>query len=105
MRKLFMTLICGDTPSSVDKAGRLARDGGEHQHTGRRSVSQGDRHALGTQLCEPLMGLRNGICNERRPETLSLVVAQEHSHQRERLTTRAEQRKLAKPSSCDPLAG
>ena len=103
MRTLFMPLVDGDTPSCSSKAGRLARDGGERQHTGRRSAPQGERHALGTQLCEPLMVLRNGICNECWLETWQLVVVQENSRQRERRTARAEQRKLVKPSSCDPL--
>ncbi len=46
----------------------------------------------------PLLALRNGVCNQRWQETWHLGVAQHHSQQQQRRTTRAEQRKQAQLS-------
>lgn len=51
----------------------------------------------------PLLALRNGVCNQRWQETWHLAVAQQHSQQVQRRTARTEQRKQAVLSSCDPL--
>ena len=51
----------------------------------------------------PLLALRNGVCNQRWQETGQWAVAQEHCRQLQRRTTRAEQRKQAKLSSGDPM--
>jgi hypothetical protein len=47
----------------------------------------------------PLLALRNGVCNQRWQETWHLAVAQEHAQQDQRRTTRAEHRKQAQLSS------
>lgn len=47
----------------------------------------------------PLLALRNGVCNQRWQETWHLAVAQHHSQRQQRRTTRAEQRKQAQLSS------
>src|SRR5437660_7672049 len=39
----------------------------------------------------PLLALRNGVCNERWQETWQLAVAHQHSQQVQRRTARAEQ--------------
>jgi len=46
----------------------------------------------------PLLALRNGVCNQRWQETGQWAVAQEHCRQLQRRTTRAEQRKQTKLS-------
>jgi hypothetical protein len=51
----------------------------------------------------PLLALRNGVCNKRWQETWHLTVAQQHSQQVQRRTARAEHRKQAVLSSPDPL--
>jgi hypothetical protein len=51
----------------------------------------------------PLLALRNGVCNQRWQETWQLAVAQEHCQQLHRRRTRAEQRKQAQLSSGDPV--
>jgi hypothetical protein len=51
----------------------------------------------------PLLALRNGVCNQRWQETWHLAGEQHHSYQVQRRTTRAEQRKQATLSSGDPL--
>ena len=51
----------------------------------------------------PILALRNGICNERWQETWQVAVAQNHHHQAQRRTARAEQRKQAVLSSADLL--
>jgi hypothetical protein len=51
----------------------------------------------------PLLALRNGVCNQRWQETWQLAAAHQHSFQVQRRTTRAEQRKQVALSSADPL--
>jgi hypothetical protein len=51
----------------------------------------------------PILALRNGICNERWQETWQVAVAQQCRHQAQRRTARVEQRKQALLSSGDPL--
>jgi hypothetical protein len=51
----------------------------------------------------PMLALRNGICNERWQETWQVVVSQHHHQQAQCRTARAEQRKQAMLSSSDPL--
>jgi len=51
----------------------------------------------------PMLALRNGICNERWQETWHVVVSQQQHHQAQRRTARAEQRKQALLSSSDPF--
>ena len=51
----------------------------------------------------PMLALRNGICNERWQETWQAAVAQHHHSQAQRRTARAEQRKQAQLSSSMPL--
>jgi hypothetical protein len=46
----------------------------------------------------PLLALRNGVCNQRWQETWHLAVTQHHFQQRLRRTARAEQRKQAQLS-------
>ena len=47
----------------------------------------------------PVLALRNGVCNQRWQETWQLAVAHQHSQHVQSRTTRAEQRKQAKLSS------
>src|SRR5437660_12190598 len=51
----------------------------------------------------PILALRNGICNERWQETWQVAVVQQRHHQAQCRTARAEQRKQAVLSSADPL--
>jgi len=51
----------------------------------------------------PMLALRNGICNERWQETWQVAVAQQCRHQAQHRTTRAEQRKQARLSSANPV--
>jgi hypothetical protein len=51
----------------------------------------------------PLLALRNGVCNQRGPEKWHLAVAHQHSLQLQRRSARAEQRKQAKLISADPV--
>jgi Uncharacterised protein family (UPF0236) len=51
----------------------------------------------------PLLALRNGVCNQRWQETWHLAVAHQHAQQRQCRTARAEQRKQAQLSSPAPL--
>jgi len=46
----------------------------------------------------PLLALRNGVCNQRWQETWQQAVTQHHCQQGQRRTTRAEQRKQAQLS-------
>ncbi len=52
----------------------------------------------------PLLALRNGVCNQRWQETWHLAVAQQHAQHMLSRTTRAEQRQQAKLSSADPVS-
>jgi hypothetical protein len=51
----------------------------------------------------PLLALRDGVCNQRWQETWQLAVAHQHAQHVQSRTTRAEQHKQAKLSSADPL--
>lgn len=51
----------------------------------------------------PLLALRNGVCNQRWQETWQVAVAHQHSQQLQRRTTRVEHRKQAQLSSGDPV--
>ncbi len=52
----------------------------------------------------PILALRNGICNERWQETWQVAVMQHHSRRSQRRAARAEQRKQERLSSADPLS-
>jgi hypothetical protein len=51
----------------------------------------------------PMLALRNAVCNERWSEMWHVAIQRSHQHQAERRFTRAEQRKEAALIVCNPL--